>query len=114
MIKMQSEMSDHMKINHIHSLLRKGALQLFRNIYTSNKQTLINNLPTKVRQTRIRSDCQTQIAPSGFSLNAINLSFFLEDLNQGTKKAFGDNSQSMIGSLLYAKLPPKLSQHGPT
>ena len=33
-------MSDHMKINHIHSLLRKGALQLFRNINLSYRQTL--------------------------------------------------------------------------
>ena len=40
MIKMQSEMSEQMKINHIHSLLRKEALQLFRNINTSNIQAI--------------------------------------------------------------------------
>ena len=32
---------------------------------------------------------------------------FLEELNQGAEKAFGDNAQHMIDSLLYAKLPPK-------
>ena len=32
---------------------------------------------------------------------------FLEELNQG---AFGENAKSMIDSLLYAKLPPKLKQ----
>ena len=32
---------------------------------------------------------------------------FLEELNQGAKKAFGENAQTMIDSLLYAKLPPK-------
>ena len=40
MIKMQPEMSEQMKINHSHSLLRKNALQTFRNISTANRQTL--------------------------------------------------------------------------
>ena len=32
---------------------------------------------------------------------------FLEELNQGADKAFGENAQAMIDSLLYAKLPPR-------
>ena len=41
MIKMQPEMSEQMKINHSHSLLRKNALQTLRNIKeTANRQTL--------------------------------------------------------------------------
>ena len=40
MIKMQPEMTEHMKINHFHSLLRKNALQTFRSISTANRQTL--------------------------------------------------------------------------
>ena len=35
---------------------------------------------------------------------------FVEELNQGTEKAFGENAKSIIDSLLYAKLPPKLKQ----
>ena len=35
---------------------------------------------------------------------------FLEELNQGAEKAFGDNAQKMIDSVLYAKLPPKLKK----
>ena len=35
---------------------------------------------------------------------------FLEQLNQGAEKAFGENAQAMIDSLLYAKLPPKLKR----
>ena len=35
---------------------------------------------------------------------------FLEKLNQGALKAFGENAQAMIDSLLYAKLPPKLKR----
>ena len=35
---------------------------------------------------------------------------FLEELNQGAEKAFGENAQAMIDSLLYEKLPPKLKR----
>ena len=35
---------------------------------------------------------------------------FLEELNQGAEKAFGEHAQKMIDSLLYAKLPPKLKR----
>ena len=40
MIKMQPEMTEQMKINHFHSLLRKNALQTFKNINSTNRQTL--------------------------------------------------------------------------
>ena len=35
---------------------------------------------------------------------------FLEELNQGAERTFGDHAQKMIDSLLYAKLPPKLKR----
>ena len=35
---------------------------------------------------------------------------FLEQLNQGAEKALGENAKSMIDSLLYDKLPPKLKR----
>ena len=35
---------------------------------------------------------------------------FLEELNQGADRAFGENAPSMIDSLLYAKLPSKLKR----
>ena len=37
MIKMQPAVTEHMKINPFHSLLRKGALQTFRNINSINR-----------------------------------------------------------------------------
>ena len=35
---------------------------------------------------------------------------FLEKLNECAERAFGDNAQHMIDSLLYAKLPPHLKR----
>ena len=40
MIRMQPDMTEAKKINHFHSLLRKNALETFRNIITANRQTL--------------------------------------------------------------------------
>ena len=40
----------------------------------------------------------------------MNLPDFLEKLNQGAEKTFGEHAQAMIVSLLYAKLPPKLKR----
>ena len=40
MIKMQPAMTEQMKSNHFHSLLRKGALQTFRNKNSIYRQTL--------------------------------------------------------------------------
>ena len=41
-----------------------------------------------------------------FDPNTKSLSDFLEELNECAERAFGDNAQHMIDSLLYAKLPP--------
>ena len=35
---------------------------------------------------------------------------FLEELNQGAEKVFGQNAKNLIDRLLYAKLPPKLKR----
>ena len=43
-----------------------------------------------------------------FDPSTMKLPDFLEEVNQGAKKAFGENAKSKIDSLLYAKLPPKL------
>ena len=48
---------------------------------------------------------QTHIRP-----NTKSLSDFLEELNECAERAFGDNAQHMIDSLLYAKLPLHLKR----
>ena len=45
-----------------------------------------------------------------FAPNTMKLPVFLNDLNQGAQKAFGENAKSTIDSLLYAKLPKKLER----
>ena len=113
MIKMQPAMTEQMKINHFHSLLRKGALQTFRNINTINRQTLKDVLVI-FRRKYVKPESQAAAKNKWhrliFDPNTMKLPDFLEDLNQGAEKAFGENAKSMIDSLLYAKLPPKLKR----
>ena len=45
-----------------------------------------------------------------FDPSTKSLSDFLEGLSECAERAFGDNAQYMIDSLLYAKLPPHLKQ----
>ena len=113
MIKMQPEMTEQMKINHFHSLLRKNALQTFRNISSSNRQTLEDVLII-FRRKYVKPESQATAKHKWhrlvFDPNTMKLPDFLEELNQGAEKAFGDDAQKMIDSLLYAKLPPKLKR----
>ena len=113
MIKMQPEMTEQMKINHFHSLLRKNALQTFRNISSSNRQTLEDVLVI-FRRKYVKPESQATAKHKWhrlvFDPNTTKLPDFLEELNQGAEKAFMDHAQKMIDSLLYAKLPPKLKR----
>ena len=113
MIKMQPEMTEQMKINHFHSLLRKNALQTFRNINSTNRQTLEDVLVI-FRRKYVKPESQATAKHKWhrlvFDPNTMKLPDFLEELNQGAKKAFGDHAQKMIDSLLYAKLPTKLKR----
>ena len=113
MIKMQPEMTEQMKINHFHSLLRKNALQTFRNINSTNRQTFEDVLVI-FRLKYVKPESQATAKHKWhrlvFDPKTMKLPDFLEELNQEAEKAFGDHAQKMIDSLLYAKLPPKLKR----
>ena len=103
MIKMQPDMTETMKINHFHSPLRKNALQTFCNINTANRQTLEDILAV-FRRKYVKPESQATAKHNWHRLvldpNTMKLPDFLEVLNQGAEKAFGDNAQAMIDSLL--------------
>ena len=108
---MQPDMTETMKINHFHSLLRKNALQTFRNINTANRQTLEDILACrKYVKPESQATAKHKWHRLVFDPNTMKLPDFLEELNQGAEKAYGENAQAMIDSLLYAKVPPKLKR----
>ena len=113
MLKMQPEMTEAMKINHFHAHLRKEALQTFRNISAVNKKTL-DDVIIVFRRKYVKPESQATAKHKWHKLtfdpNTKSLPDFLEELNECAEKAFGDNAQHMIDSLLYAKLPPHLKR----
>ena len=58
MIKMQQAMTEQMKTNLFHTLLRKGALQTFRNVNSINCQILKNVLVT-LRRTYMKPESRS-------------------------------------------------------
>ena len=106
-------MSEQMKSNHFHSLLRKNALQTFMNLNTANRETLKDVLVI-FRQKYVKPESQAAAKRKWhclvFNHNTMKLPDFLEELNQSAENAFGDNAQKTIDSLLYAELPSKLKR----
>ena len=113
MLKVQPEMTEAMKINHFHAHLRKEALQTFRNISAINKKTL-DDVLIVFRRKYVKPESQATAKHKWHKLtfdpNTKSLPDFLEELNECAERAFGDNAQHMIDSLLYAKLPPHLKR----
>ena len=113
MLKMQPKMTEAMKINHFHAHLRKEALQTFRNISALNKKTL-DDVLILFRRKYVKPESQATAKHKWHKLtfdpNTKSLPDFLEELNECAERAFGDNAQHMIDSLLYAKLPPHLKR----
>ena len=113
MLKMQPEKTEAIKINNFHVHLRKEALQTFRNISALNKKTL-DDVLIVFRRKYVKPESQATAKHKWHKLtfdpNTKSLPDFLEELNEIAERAFGDNAQHMIDSLLYAKLPPHLKR----
>ena len=113
MLKMQPEMTEAIKINDFQAHLQKAAFQTFRNRSASNDKTL-DDVLIVFRRNYIKPESQATGKHKWHKLifdpNTKSLSDFLDELNKCAERAFGDNSQHMIDSLLYAKLPPHLKR----
>ena len=92
MIKMQPAMTEQIKINHFHSLLRKGALQTFKNINSINCQNL-DDVLVIFRSKYVKPESQATAKYKWhrltFDPSTMKLPDFLEELNQGAEKASG-------------------------
>ena len=113
MLKIQPEMTEAMKINYFHAHLRKEALPTFRNKSALNKKTL-DDVLIVFRRKYVKPESQAtakhKLHKLTFDPNTKSFPNFLEELNECAEKAFGDNAQHMIDSLLYAKLPLHLKR----
>ena len=98
MIKMQPDMTETMKIDRFQSLLRKNALQTFRYINSANRQILEDILAVfrrKYAKHESQAPAKHKWHKMVFDPNTMKLPDFLEELNQGAEKAFGEHAQAM-------------------
>ena len=112
-LKMQPEMTKAKNRNHFHAHLRKKAHQTFRDKSATNKKTL-NDVLIVFRRKYVKPESKApakhKCQKLKFNPNTKSLSDFLEEHNECAERAFGDNAQHMIDSLLYAKLPLHLER----
>ena len=103
LIKMQPEISEHMKIDHFHAFLRKGASQTFRNINTANRQTQEDVLIV-LGQKNVKPESQATAEHKWhrlvFDPSTTKLPDVLVELNQGAKNIWRPCSKHDRQSLL--------------
>ena len=107
-IKMYPHLTEIQKINYFHSLLRGDALQAFRNIEDTKKDSLDEIMTIFKRRfgdylSMAKASCEwdaLKFDPSNQKLHE-----FLDVLQKTAKEAFGSEAQQFIDKAIYAKMP---------
>ena len=108
---MQPNLTGEMKINHFHAHLSGLALKAFNNIQLTSTTTLEDILKVFRRKyVNPQSSASAKHRFHEFAFDPENQKFpdFLEELQESTEEAFGENAYQMRKNLLYAKaFPPQ-------
>ena len=95
LVKMQPGITEEMKINQFHAHLRKDALQTFHNINSTNKNRL-EDILVVFRRKYVKPESTATARHKWHKLmfdpNRQSLPDFLEELQQGAEKAFGESA----------------------
>ena len=106
-LRMQPNLTEDMKINHLRGL----ALKTFKNIQRTPTTTLEDILKVfrrKYVKPESSASAKHRFNKLSFEPENQKLPDFLEELQESAEKAFGDKAHQMIENLLYAKMPPHL------
>ena len=112
-LKIHNQLTQEDKINYFHSLMRGDALQTFKNITSTKKENLGENL-TVFRRKYVKPQSMAT-AKHKFQRLVFNpanqkLFNFLHELQKLSKDAFGVTAQAIIEQFIYAKMPPHLNK----
>ena len=112
-LKIHNQLTEEVRINYFHSLMRGDALQTFKN----------NNIPTRENLEEILAVFRRKyVTPQSMAtskhkfqklvFNPANqkLVVFLDELQKLAKDAFGIAAYAIIEQLIYAKMPPHLKK----
>ena len=106
--KIHNQQTEEDKINYFHSLMRGDALQTFKNITSSNRETLGEILIAfrrKYVKPQSRAIAKHKLQQLVFNPANQKLIDFLDDLQKLAKNAFGVAAQAIIEQFFYAKMP---------
>ena len=112
-LKIHNQLTEEIKINYFHSLMRGDALQTFKNISSPNRENLTEIL-TVFRRKYVKSQSMAT-AKHKFQQLVFNpanqkLIDFLDELQKLAQDAFGVAAQAIIDQFIYAKMPPQLKK----
>ena len=112
-LKIQNQRTEEDKINCFHSLMRGDDLQTFKNITSSNRENLGENL-TVVRRNYVKPQPMAT-AKHNFQRLVYNpanqkLIDIPDELQKLAEDAFGSTAQAIIEQFIYVKMPPHLKK----
>ena len=112
-LKIHNQLTQEVKINYFHSLMRGDALQTFRNITTPNRENFGEILTVFQRKyVKPQSMITAKHKFQRLVFNPANqkLIDFLDEIQKLAKDAFGVAAQAIIEQFIYAKLPLHLKK----
>ena len=112
-LKIHNQLTEEVKINYFHSLMRGEALQTFKNITTPNRENLgqiQTVLPRKHVKPQSMATAKHKFQRLVFNPANRKLIDFLDELQKLVKDAFGVAVQVIIEQFIYAKMPPHLKK----
>ena len=112
-LKIHNQLTEEDKINYFHSLMRRDALQTFKNITSPNRENL-REILTVFRRKHVKpqSMATTKHKFQRLVFNPANqkLIDFLDELQKLAKDAFGVAAHAIIEQFIYAEMPPHLKE----
>ena len=112
-LKIHNQLTEGDKVNYFHSLMRRDALQTFKNI-RSRKRDNLTEILTVFRRKYVKpqsmATAKHKLQELVFNPANQKLIDFLEELQKLAKDAFGVAAQAIIDQIIYAKMPPHLKK----
>ena len=111
--KIQNQLTEDDRINYFNSLMRKDALQTFKNISGPTRENLGEILAVSRRKyVKPQSMATAKHKFQKLVFNPANqkLVDFLDEFQKLAKDAFGVAAQAIIEQFIYAKMPPHLKK----
>ena len=112
-LKIHNQLTEGDRINYFHSLMRRDALQTFKNNYGPTRENLAEILAVfrrKYVKPQSMATAKHKFQKLVFKPVNHKLVDFLDELQKLAKDAFGNAAHAIIEQFIYAKVPPHLKE----